>query len=229
MFALAEAASNPYNQAGQCHLLYTRYDMLNSPIYSQEVANYFLANVDAEAGDNISNLKLQKLVYYAQGLYLAMQDEPLFVESLEAWEYGPVVPGLYRTYRYRGARSIEPPERFEAGDYAPEVGELLDVVLEVYGQYSVVKLMHMTRAEPPWRDTPRHQEISQESLRDFFSTIVEAGRFGRAIEGEPVWPTTSFRHQRRREIMRRAPDPARLRAAIDRRASIGPTTSAKPG
>ena len=203
--------------------------MLDSTLSAQEVANYFLANVDAEAGDNISNLKLQKLVYYAQGLYLAMQGEPLFAEPLEAREYGPVVPSLHQAYRYRSARSIEPPERFEAGDYAPEVRELLDAVLEVYGQYSVVKLMHMTRAEPPWRDTLRDREITRESLRDFFSTIVEAGRSGRSIEGEPVWPMTSFRHQRRLEIMRRAPDPARLRAATHRRASIGPTTSAKPG
>ncbi|WP_435011414.1 Panacea domain-containing protein [Tundrisphaera lichenicola] len=195
--------------------------MPESSANSQEIANYFLANVDEEAGDNLSNLKLQKLVYYAQGLFLAMQGDPLFDESIEAWDHGPVVPGLFRTYQYRGARSIEPPERFEPGDYAPEVRELLDAVLEVYGQFSAFKLMRMTRNEPPWRDTPRHQEITRESLREFFTAVVEAGRSGQSIEGEPVWPMASFQHQRRREIMRRAPDPGRIRAAINRKTARG--------
>jgi uncharacterized phage-associated protein len=198
-------------------------------LYSQEVANYFLANVDAEAGDNISNLKLQKLVYYAQGLFLAMQGEPLFGEEIEAWRYGPVVPGLYRTYRFRGARSIEPPDQFRAEDYAPEVRELLDAVLDVYGQFSAVKLMHMTHAEPPWRDTPQNREITPEVFGKFFSTVADAGRSGRAIEGEPVWPTSSLRHQRRREITRRAPDPDRLRAAMNRHAPVDPPATTDLG
>ena len=43
-----------------------------------DVAEYFLSKTDEEAGDVISNLKLQKLVYYAQGFSLAVNDEPLF-------------------------------------------------------------------------------------------------------------------------------------------------------
>lgn len=203
--------------------------MPRSILDSQEVANYFLANVDAEAGDNISNLKLQKLVYYAQGLFIAMQGEPLFDEAIEAWDHGPVVPGLYRTYRFRGARSIEPPDDFRAEDYAPEVRELLDAVQTVYGQYSAVKLMQMTHAEPPWRDTPRDHEITREALQRFFTTMVEAGRAERAVEGEPIWPTASFRYQHRRAIMRRAPDPDRLRAAVDRQAAPGVPAAADQG
>jgi uncharacterized phage-associated protein len=45
-----------------------------------EVAKYFLAQADEDAGDLISNLKLQKLVYYAQGFHLALYDIPLFPE-----------------------------------------------------------------------------------------------------------------------------------------------------
>ncbi|OQY42717.1 MAG: hypothetical protein B6240_13665 [Desulfobacteraceae bacterium 4572_87] len=54
--------------------------------------------LDEEAGDLISNLKLQKLVYYAQGFYLALYDEPLFNEPIEAWTHGPVIRELYRSY-----------------------------------------------------------------------------------------------------------------------------------
>jgi uncharacterized phage-associated protein len=53
------------------------------------VAKYFVSLVDEEAGDSISNLKLQKLLYYAQGAHLALHNTPLFPEAIEAWTRGP--------------------------------------------------------------------------------------------------------------------------------------------
>ena len=50
-----------------------------------DVGYYFLKNQDLEAGDLMSNMKLQKLVYYAQGFYLAIKEKPLFPEPLVAW------------------------------------------------------------------------------------------------------------------------------------------------
>ncbi len=63
-----------------------------------EIADYFiwLAN---NTGSFISNLKLQKLVYYAQAWYLAIHDQPLFNEEFEAWIHGPVIPVLYQKYK----------------------------------------------------------------------------------------------------------------------------------
>lgn len=55
-----------------------------------DVANFFLSAMDDDAGDLISNLKIQKLVYYAQGVHLAMFDTTLFDEEILAWEHGPV-------------------------------------------------------------------------------------------------------------------------------------------
>ena len=185
-------------------------------LHSQDVADYLLANVDEESGDGISNLKLQKLVYYSQGLYLAMQGEPLFDEPIEAWDRGPVVPALYASYKHYHHRPIEPPQQFVAGDYPPEIREILDAVQTVYGQFSAWKLRDMTLGEPPWRSTPRNEPISLDSLAAFFSQIVDAGRDDRAIVGQPVWPSNSFQHQRRKEIMRRVPDHLRLRTAMAR-------------
>jgi uncharacterized phage-associated protein len=48
-----------------------------------DVAQYFLAKADADAGDLMSNLKLQKLVYYAQGFALALLDKPFFPQCIE--------------------------------------------------------------------------------------------------------------------------------------------------
>ncbi|MGA8142178.1 MAG: type II toxin-antitoxin system antitoxin SocA domain-containing protein, partial [Desulfobaccales bacterium] len=73
-----------------------------------DVAKYFLSLTDEESGELISNLKLQKLVYYAQGFHLVFYDTPLFSERIEAWTYGPVVPDLYHEYKSHGPCSIPP-------------------------------------------------------------------------------------------------------------------------
>jgi uncharacterized phage-associated protein len=111
--------------------------------------------------------KLQKLVYFAQGLHLAMRGAPLFGEPIEAWDHGPVVPGLYHDFKHRGNQGIAPPEKFSAEDYLPEVREILDAVLSVYGQFSAWRLRDLTHEEPPWRETTRNANIAHSSLRDF--------------------------------------------------------------
>lgn len=185
-------------------------------IHARNVADYFLANVDEASGDSISNLKLQKLVYFAQGLHLVMREMPLFGEPIEAWEHGPVVPGLYHEFKHRGNEGIPPPERFSAQDYLPEVREILDAILTVYGQFSAWKLRNLTHEEPPWRETARNANITHEKLIEFFRQVVEAGREGRAYASEPIWPTNSFQHQRRTEIMKLSPGKERIRAVMSR-------------
>ena len=63
------------------------------------VARYFIVRayedrIEAE----MTNMKVQKLLYYAQSLHLALYDEPLFGEEIQAWRYGPVCPPAYRTH-----------------------------------------------------------------------------------------------------------------------------------
>jgi uncharacterized phage-associated protein len=55
-----------------------------------DIARYFLhlCSIDEELGELMSNLKLQKLVYYAQGFYLAFYNESLFNDEIAAWQYG---------------------------------------------------------------------------------------------------------------------------------------------
>lgn len=61
-----------------------------------EIANWFLSyndylrEIEDEDTDYISNLKLQKLLYYAQGSFLSIYDKPLFEDPIEAWRHGPV-------------------------------------------------------------------------------------------------------------------------------------------
>ena len=160
--------------------------MRKAILTAQDVADYFLACVDVQSGDVITPLKLQKLLYYAQGLHLAMADgEPLFAESLCAWKQGPVVKSIYRRYRKCEHRPIDPPARLQVDKYPPETGEILDAVYANYSQFSAKKLEDMTHEEPPWRATPQSRVIPATLLAEFFTTVVEAGRSGRAAREQP--------------------------------------------
>jgi uncharacterized phage-associated protein len=135
------------------------------------VANWFIAraNSDEEFGDNITNLKLQKLVYYAQGFNLAWYGEPLFDEPIEAWMHGPVVPSLYEHYQDYGASPIPTPEDFDPSVFDDRTSALLEEVYGVYGQYSAWGLRNLTHDEPPWKETPTRGVIPHEKLCRFFA------------------------------------------------------------
>jgi uncharacterized phage-associated protein len=137
-----------------------------------DVARYFLALVDEDAGDSLSNLKLQKLVYYAQGFHLAVFDEPLFAESIEAWTHGPVVPAMYHVFKGFGASPVKMNEELDQRKYSPQLRELLDEVYSVYGQFSAVRLRNITHEEPPWQQTPQGGTISHALMKEYFKTQI---------------------------------------------------------
>jgi uncharacterized phage-associated protein len=138
---------------------------------AHDIAKYFVSLVDEEAGDSISNLKIQKLLYYAQGFHLAVYDTPLFNEAIKAWVHGPVVPQVYHQYKDFGAGPILV-EKVNLDEYPAKVRELLDEVNNVYGQFTASKLRDMTHEEPPWKNTPQSNVISHESMSEFFKTLV---------------------------------------------------------
>ena len=115
-----------------------------------DVANFFL-NKANETGSFISNLKLQKLVYYAQAWHLAINDRPVFEEDFQAWVHGPVVPALYRLYKRYSFHPIaeEPDTPF----FYPETLEVLEEVAEEYMPEDAITLEMMTHIEDPWLET----------------------------------------------------------------------------
>ena len=137
----------------------------------RQVADYFLAQQDEDCGDLISNLKLQKLLYYAQGFYLAVNEGvPLFSEDIEAWIHGPVVPELYHAFKEYGSNAIPAPEQLDLSIFDPKTKELLDEVYTVFGQFSGWKLRNMTHDEAPWKDAASKSVISHSVMQDYFKT-----------------------------------------------------------
>ena len=122
-----------------------------------EIAKYFLFLARSKnAGDTLSNLKLQKMLYYAQGHFLAIYHKPLFDDRIEAWDHGPVVRDVYNTFKKYQSNSVsfEEIEDFETDFISEnkEALELLQFIFAKYGSMVAWELREKTHAESPWKD-----------------------------------------------------------------------------
>lgn len=134
------------------------------------IAKYFIKLASPEEEDFITNLKLQKLLYYAQGFHLALYAKPLFNEQIKAWQHGPVVTEIYSNYKRYRTNILPQPDDFEMEQYDSETRELLDEIYEVYGQYTAPTLMRFTHKEPPWTGTVINEEITHPLMKKYFET-----------------------------------------------------------
>ena len=135
-----------------------------------------LADIDtANGGDNLTNMKLQKLLYYEQGFHLAAFGSPLFDAEIEAWMYGPVVPCVYAEYSRFGRNSIPVPDDEQV--FLPDAEERLFIdVYDTYKDLSAIGLMKETHNETPWKTTMPHKRgsvIPQSSMQEFFKTKLD--------------------------------------------------------
>ncbi len=125
-----------------------KYKKLSQSLY--EVARYFiyLSNKDNKT---MTNLKLQKLVYYAQAWHLVFNNKRLFKDPIEAWIHGPAVHSLWKKYKKFGFEKIDVdiPDDFS---FSEKTKELLDVVWDKYGGFDARYLERLTHYERPWQD-----------------------------------------------------------------------------
>ena len=146
----------------------------------QNVADWFLNRLDRDAGEAITHLQLQKLLYYAQAWALVMLGQPLFEEEFQAWTHGPVLRSIFDKYKGNGWNALP------ASDHPPyafteEQTQLLNDVADVYGKYSAKALERMTHADAPWRDArgnlPAEARceaiISREAIQKFYRDLLE--------------------------------------------------------
>ena len=125
----------------------------------------------ANGGDNITNLKLQKLLYYQQGYHLAVFDTPLFNEAVEAWIYGPVVPVAYDYFQQFGATSL--PVNDDVIVLEDREESLFYRVFDAFRDFSAIGLMNKTHTEQPWLSVKPHDRgsvIPVETMKSYFKT-----------------------------------------------------------
>jgi uncharacterized phage-associated protein len=135
-----------------------------------DVASY-LQHLSDKKNSVITNMKMQKLLYYAQGWHLALYDAPLFIDDFEAWKYGPVIGEVYR--KYDSLQSTTAPD-IDSLPY--EQKRFIRSVYRKYGLHDSYTLSNMTHNELPWKKCYKEDEnkiIPKDELREFFLKLHE--------------------------------------------------------
>jgi uncharacterized phage-associated protein len=142
-----------------------------------------------DTGQTVDPLKLQKLLYYIQAWSLVIRGQPIYLEPLEAWVHGPVVPPVYRHYRCHGYRSIllsdDPPGRPEDDDVSslnPDEVAVIDLICETYGKKTGAFLEELTHSENPWIQARSglkglqrsNRKISLKEMMHYYSQFLQS-------------------------------------------------------
>lgn len=121
------------------------------------VAAYICSRYAAKRGERIDEMKLHKLLYFAQRESLIVHNEPLFEGDFYGWRFGPVLTALRETYR-NDAFDPQVDAAALGGDKA-----IVDAVLEEYADKDSWSLSRLTHGEISWKRSRKGVAPSENS------------------------------------------------------------------
>jgi len=152
------------------------------------VADYFIYKSNQANKKDLTNKKLQKLLYYAQAWSVALSNKRLFKENIEAWIHGPAIPSVYKTYKNYGflpiVKDVDPSE---FADFNAKEKKLLDSIWQIYGKYDASYLEQLTHNEEPWISARKgmapfessNNIISLQNMREYYLKKLSDTKKGR--------------------------------------------------
>lgn len=158
-------------------------------IQAKDVAAYIL-----EKKGSLTGYQLQKLLYYCQAWNLVCYGSPLFDDSIEAWEHGPVVASVSRFHQHLYWVNRRHVLDADSKRVPLESQCVIDAVLDAYGNYSGDQLEHLTHSEAPWSDAYNGRTccdsapISLEAMRSYYAVLSAASPSDRGDHIVPVLP-----------------------------------------
>lgn len=167
--------------------------MNNPVIYEAEVVAADIIKQSNKVGIPITNVRLSRLLYLVQAYALVTLDRPAFEEDFEAWNYGPIIPGVFAKYSFCGTYKIDDSvvKRFVVNwnaanlmdmaryvEYEPIDDELRAIVKEVIKKtkdYTDFNLIQMSLKSDPWKNVfdskNIHKIVTKESIKRYFTKI----------------------------------------------------------
>lgn len=160
-----------------------------------DIARYII-NKCNEKGIIISNLKLQKLLYFVQGYTFAFDGHRCFSNAIQAWDYGPVCPDAYHEFQKYGAMNIPPINEYieisfddhdniswDSIPYDPylidfDTRETIDAVIDNFAPLSATELVDISHNQLPWKKTyfshpsERNVIIDEQLIKKYFIKLV---------------------------------------------------------
>jgi uncharacterized phage-associated protein len=147
------------------------------------VANAFI-ELSKRDDITVTNMKLQKLVYFAHGFALALNHEELFKEPIHAFQWGPVIPELYNAVKHYGSGRITEQIPIPFGEPEIDLDSPNDIaaiivksVWKKYGKYTAAQLSTLTHLPgTPWNDVWSVKEygvIPNDLIRSYYKTFLK--------------------------------------------------------
>lgn len=136
---------------------------------------------------SITNLKLQKILYFIQADFLVSTSQKCFNDRIEAWDFGPVVPKAYRAYKQFGNSYIPKVtyyvEKNDSDFWSSKVKQYTDTVItepdkkrideivDALSGYSATELVKITHQQKPWINafsSQNNKEITTGAIEEYF-------------------------------------------------------------
>ena len=135
-----------------------------------DAARYIVFLSYGKNRNSLTPLKLQKILYLAQGWNYVWDDKPAFKDEFCAWQYGPVNEKVYEAFKIYGRDEIPEHEGIsELSDH--DVAETLEAVWKEYGKRTAYDLVELTHNQRPWEIAYlKGIKITNSSIRSYFQS-----------------------------------------------------------
>jgi len=147
------------------------------------VAKWFVDRANSEfideggVAEGLTNLKLQKLLYFSQAVSLSLKGEPLFDDKIVAWKFGPVVPTVYEALKIYGNNPVA--ITVETQELSSEAATLLEDVWNIYGKFAAHELVNIVHNHNPWKKVyysdSADKEIKKEDIKEYYAKYYQLG------------------------------------------------------
>lgn len=148
-----------------------------------------IINYSIEIGKPVSNLKLQKLLYFVQAAFIRQYGFPCYEEPIIHWRHGPVVESVYQKYKAYGAENITDeeleyfafifdvrtmsfvaePKMYDEGTFEAHHLTLIKCLVNNYKDVSPWDMVELTHKEEAWKKTGTNEEISVSLIKQYYS------------------------------------------------------------
>lgn len=160
---------------------YKAIDFANWFLWYNEVQKLEFCDDNYDVYEGLTHLKIQKLLYFADGVNLAINDKPLFEEKIYAWQHGPVVKDVYKILSKYGRDEIPFDsanfEKIKRMNENEELHNLLVMVYDSYAGYTAWQLREKSHVVGgPWQITVdtvgMQKEIKTDLIRNYFQKNI---------------------------------------------------------
>lgn len=160
----------------------------------KDVARLLILLAQESGGEPMTQLRLQKMLYFVQGWHLARHDEPMFTEAIQAWVLGPVSIEVRSEYLEYGNSEITIPESESeqvqtAGFTDNEIATIIDVFSE-YNRYATSTLVDKTHWSLPWKQHynkfTKNNVIPEEDMKEYFKKLPQLAGIEDILDGYPM-------------------------------------------